>query len=267
MSMRLSRPAGSAWLVGIATLLVMLFLATPIVVLIAVSFTAEQFAHFPPQGFSLKWYAALAHLPGLKEALVLSLELAALSTGICLLLAMPAAVALVRGGFRGKTLLMTLLLSPLLVPSVVTGLALLQFVNAIYLDSAFWALMIGHVVLVFPYVVRTIIASLEVFDWSLVETARVLGAKPMQAFRRVILPSIRPGMMSGAIFAFLTSFDNYTVSIFLSNASNRTVPVQLYNYIEEILDPSVIALCSALIFGSVAVLLLTERFVGLQRVK
>ena len=180
-------------------------------------------------------------------------------------LGLPAAIGIVRGRFPGRAAILGFLMSPLLIPSVVTGLALLQFVNMLQIDSAVAALLIGHVVLTFPYVVRTIVASLEVFDWSLVETARVL-VRLIRAFRRVILPSIKPGVLSGGVaFAFLTSFDNYTISIFLSDAEFRPIPVRLYNDIEEILDPSVVALCSALIFASVVILIITDRLVGIQR--
>lgn len=244
---------------------VLTFLAAPMLALIAVSFTAGPFIDFPPVGFSLKWYAAVGSVHGLAGAIALSLGLAGIATLVSTLLGIPAAIGIVRGRFPGRLLLMGFLMSPLLVPSVVTGLALLQFVNRVDIHSPRLALVIGHTVLVFPYVLRTIVASLEVLDWSLVETARVLGAGPLRAFWRVILPSIKTGIMVGAIFAFLTSFDNYTISVFLSDAANQPFTVRLYNFMQEGLDPTSVALSALVIYVSVALLLALDRLVGVKK--
>lgn len=243
------------------------FLALPIVSLIVMSFSAAEYVTFPPIGFSLKWYGRILQMPGFVDSLLLSLRLATLATVLSALLGVGAALALARTRFRGRNAVIAGLMSPLVVPSIVTGLALLQFFVDRGMRSADWNLLAGHVVITLPYVARTVMASLEVFDWSLVDTARVLGAGPLRAFWRVTLPIIRPGILAGCIFAFLTSFDNYTISFFLADARLVPLPVTVFNYISNIFDPGVAALSAALIYASAIVLIVAERLIGASRLR
>jgi putative spermidine/putrescine transport system permease protein len=243
------------------------FLALPIVSLVIMSFSAAEYIHFPPIGFSLKWYGRILQMPGFADSLVLSLRLAALATALSVGIGVAAALGLARTHFRGRNAVIAGLMSPLVVPSIVTGLALLQFFVDRDLRSANWNLLAGHVIITLPYVTRTVLASLEVFDWSLVDTARVLGAGPLRAFWRVTLPIVRPGILAGAIFAFLTSFDNYTVSFFLADATLVPLPVTVFNYINNVFDPGVAALSAVLIYASAIVLIVTERLVGASRLR
>jgi putative spermidine/putrescine transport system permease protein len=243
------------------------FLALPIVSLIVMSFSAAEYITFPPIGFSLKWYGRIFGMPGLVDSLVLSLWLAAVATLLSLVLGVAAALGLARARFRGRGVVIAALMSPLVVPSIVTGLALLQFFIDRRLRSADWNLLAGHVVITLPYVTRTVLASLEVFDWSLVDTARVLGAGPLRAFSRVTLPIVRPGILAGGIFAFLTSFDNYTISFFLADARQVPLPVTVFNYINNIFDPGVAALSAVLIYASAIVLVVAERMIGASRLR
>lgn len=243
------------------------FLALPIVSLILMSFSSSEYITFPPVGFSLKWYGRILEMPGLADSLILSLQLAALATVAAVLLGIAAALGLARARFRGRNAVVAGLMSPLVVPSIVTGLALLQFFVDRGMRSAGWNLLIGHVIITLPYVVRTVLASLEVFDWSLVDTARVLGAGPLRAFWRVTLPIVRPGILAGAIFAFLTSFDNYTISFFLADARVVPLPVTVFNYINNVFDPGVAALSAALIYASAIILIGAERLVGASRLR
>ena len=256
--------AAAVYLVVAATVV---FLALPIVALIVMSFSAAEYITFPPIGFSLKWYGRILRMPGLVDSLVLSLWLAALATLVSLLLGVAAALGLARARFRGRGIVVAALMSPLVVPSIVTGLALLQFFVDRRLRSADWNLLVGHVVITLPYVTRTVLASLEVFDWSLVDTARVLGAGPWRAFWRVTFPIVRPGILAGGIFAFLTSFDNYTISFFLADARQVPLPVTVFNYINNIFDPGVAALSAVLIYASAIVLVVTERMIGASRLR
>jgi putative spermidine/putrescine transport system permease protein len=243
------------------------FLALPIVSLIVMSFSAAEYITFPPIGFSLKWYGRIFGMPGLVDSLVLSLWLAAVATLLSLVLGVGAALGLARARFRGRGVVIAALMSPLVVPSIVTGLALLQFFVDRRLRSADWNLLAGHVVITLPYVTRTVLASLEVFDWSLVDTARVLGAGPLRAFWRVTLPIVRPGILAGGIFAFLTSFDNYTISFFLADARLVPLPVTVFNYISNIFDPGVAALSAVLIYASAILLVVAERMIGASRLR
>jgi putative spermidine/putrescine transport system permease protein len=243
------------------------FLALPIVALIVMSFSAAEYVTFPPIGFSFKWYGRMLQMPGFVDSLLLSLRLAALATALSILLGVGAALALARARFRGRNVVIAGLMSPLVVPSIVTGLALLQFFVDRGMRSADWNLLAGHVVITLPYVARTVMASLEVFDWSLVDTARVLGAGPLRAFWRVTLPLIRPGILAGGIFAFLTSFDNYTISFFLADAALVPLPVTVFNYINNIFDPGVAALSASLIYASAIILIVAQRLIGASRLR
>jgi putative spermidine/putrescine transport system permease protein len=257
---------GTVLLHGFAVLMIV-FLAAPIVALILMSFNGADYITFPPIGFSLKWYGRIFAMPGFVDALVLSVQLGALATALSLVLGVAAALGLARATFRGRQAVLAALMSPLVVPSIVTGLALLQFFVDRNLRSANWNLLVGHVIITLPYVIRTVLASLEVFDWSLVDTARVLGAGPVRAFWRVTLPIIRPGVLAGGIFAFLTSFDNYTISFFLADARNVPLPVTVFNYIQNIFDPTVAALSAVLIYASAVILIVTERLIGTSRLR
>lgn len=251
----------------LATAAFVIFMAAPIAALVILSFTSSEFITFPPVGFSLKWYGHAIQLPGFVDSLVLSLQLAAQATALSLILGVSAALGLARTRFRGRQAVLASIMSPLVVPSIVTSLALLQFFYSRNLRSADWNLVVAHVLITLPYVVRTVLASLEVFDWSLVETARVLGAGPFRAFWRVTLPVVRPGVLAGGIFAFLTSFDNYTISMFLADSELVPLPVRVFNYILTALDPGIAALSALLIYGSVAVLIISNRLVGTTRMR
>ncbi len=231
------------------------------------SFTAREYLSFPPAGFSFKWYPRILAMPGFLDSLELSLELATLTMIVTVALGVTAALGLARSSFPGRGALIAGLMSPLVVPSIVTGVALLQFFFDRDLRSAYWNLLAGHVVITLPYVVRTVLASLEVFDWSLVDTAYVLGAGPLRAFWRVTLPIIGPGVVTGAIFAFLVSFDNYTVSMFLGDADQTALPVRVFGYIQNVFEPTVTALSAALVAASAALLILSDRLIGTGRLR
>lgn len=246
-------------------LLIGIFLLAPLVIVMAISFTDSNFIRFPPQGFSLKWYAAISTVPGVVDALILSLQLAALSTVISSTLGTLAALGLTMRRVPGKELVTSFLLSPLVFPSLVVGVALLQFYRATHYDNVFMGLLLAHVVITVPYATRTVIASLEVFDFNLVDAARTLGADGRRAFFEVILPLIRPGVVAGAVFGFIVSFDNYTVSMFLSDAKNLTLPIRLFHFVDRALDPTVAAMSSALILLAVVMLIVGERLIGIRR--
>ncbi|MBI4504689.1 MAG: ABC transporter permease [Chloroflexi bacterium] len=243
------------------------FLAAPIVMVVLLSFTAGEFAIFPPEGLSLRWYGPALAMPGFIDSLVLSLQLAAQAATLSLLLGVSAALGLARTRFRGRQALLAGIMSPLVVPTIVSSLALLQFFVGANLREASWNLLVGHVIITLPYVVRTVLASFEVFDWSLVDTARVLGAGPVRAFWRVTLPVIRPGVLAGGIFSFLVSFDSFTISVFLVDSQSVTLPVRVFNYILTQLDPRIAALSALLIYGSIAVLVVSDRLIGTSRLR
>jgi putative spermidine/putrescine transport system permease protein len=152
----------------------------------------------------------------------------------------------------------------LVFPSIVVGVALLQFFRTLRFDDVFAALVLGHVVVTIPYTIRTVTASLDVFDYTLLDAAKVLGADEFRTFFEVTLPIIKPGVFSGGVFAFLVSFDNYTVSMFLADAKNITLPIRIYNYSEASIDPSITAVAAMMILVSIAIFAISGRLIGVR---
>lgn len=261
------RPSWGSLVVYLGALGAVLFLLAPMFVLIAISFTAARFAQFPPEGFSLEWYRQIPDMPGFTASLWFSTQLAAIVTVLVVILGTLAAIGLTLGDLPGKQLVSALLLSPLVVPSIVLGIALLQMATLVGSDHTFVNLILGHVVITLPYMLRTTGASLEILDRDLIDSARVLGANSVQVFWRIILPLIRPGIASGAIFTFLVSFDNFTISLFLQDARHVPLPIRIFGYMEVVLDPTVMAISAFLIFVSIAILVISTRLIGGSRLK
>ena len=156
-------------------------------------------------------------------------------------------------------------IGPLVFPMLVTGIAFLQFFNGLRFGAVFWQLVIGHVVITLPYVMRTVTASLQMIDERLEAASRVLGAGPFETLFKVTLPLAANGILAGAVFAFVTSFDNFPVSMWLVNAEYRTLPLTLFALIDRFLDPSIAAISSLTIAFSLILAILVERLVGLRR--
>ncbi|WP_354151064.1 ABC transporter permease [Aquamicrobium ahrensii] len=258
------------WLAGLAlraTIVAILgFLLAPLVVIVVVSFGDAAFMQFPPKGLSFRWYANIDQLEGFFDAVVISLKLAVLSTVIVLVLGVAASLALTRHRFAGRGAAMSLFLSPLMLPSIVIGIGLLQYYTSLGFFSTFTALVLGHCAIVFPYMVRTVASSLEQQDESVIEASRVLGADAVQTFAHIIVPSIRPGLINGAIFAFIMSFDNYSVSLFLSDAATQTLPIRMLTYVAMAIDPTVAAASTLLILFSMLQLLVAGWLIGVRRI-
>jgi putative spermidine/putrescine transport system permease protein len=245
--------------------LVIFFLLLPILIIIPVSFTEAPVFRFPPEGFSLKWYARVRNVDAVLRALSLSAQIAALATCISLLLGTLCSIALTRGAVPGSAAVVTFLVSPLMIPGLVLGIALLQAAREIGLRDAWWSLLLAHVVVTMPFVMRTVLSSLALFDFTMVDAARTLGCSYPLALWRVLVPNILPGFVSGALFAFIASFDNYPVSMFLVDVRTKTLPIQLINYLETSPDPTLAAVSTLLILLTVLMLVAMDRLVGLRR--
>ncbi len=248
---------------GVLTGMVLAALCVPLLVMIGVSFNAGSEQVFPPSGLSLRWYLNIFRRDGFLRAFQLSVVLGLLSSGISVAVGTLAALAVVRHRFPGRDLLMTLLLSPLIVPGVVVGMAFLVTFSSLGIYSSFWSLLALHVVITLPYATRVIIASLTRFRRSLEEAARALGAPPWRAFLSVTLPVVRTGVAAAAVFAFVTSFDNFTASQFLVWDRN-TLPVEIYSYVRTENDPTVAAICTLLVAAVAALVAVIDRYVGLE---
>ncbi|WP_417271268.1 ABC transporter permease [Celeribacter sp.] len=251
-----------SWMVGVVCIM---FLMLPIVITVVASFTSSPVYTLPPPEWSLRWYESLGRRSGLWDAVVLSLNLALISTMISLVLGTLACIAVARGTFRGREAIATFAVSPLMMPGLVVGVALLQFFREIGLRDAYVSLLLGHIVITLPFVMRTLLASMDAFDFSMIDAARTLGMSYPKAIVKVLVPNLAPAYLTSGLFAFLASMDNYPISIFLTDARNKTLPIKMLQYLEEQPDPSLAAMSSGLILLAVIVLAFGARTVGLNR--
>jgi putative spermidine/putrescine transport system permease protein len=245
-------------------LLLIGFLLMPIGIVILFAFNSAAFIIFPPEGLSLRWFPTFFTHPDFMRAFWLSLQLAATTVTISTIIGTMGAMAIVRGKIPGAGFLSALFLSPLMLPAILTGLALFQFYVILDVGRTYTGLLIGHIVVTIPYVIRTVTAVLHNFDRSVEEAARNLGAGELATFWHITLPLIRPGVIAGSVFAFIVSFDQFAVSLFLVQPGINTLPIQLFNYLKYSFDPTVAAAATVSIALSVTVVLLLERTIGLQ---
>lgn len=241
------------------------FLLAPILVVIVISFNAEPYLSFPPERWGLRWYSALADNAAFVEGFRVSLLLASSSAALAVLIGVPAALAISRYNFRGREAFVTFFTMPLMIPTVVLGLGLLLVLSPLRLTATYPGLLAAHVVLVVPFVIRTTATSLSTLPPEYGEAAYSLGATPWRAFYRVTLPLVAPGVIAGAAIAFLVSFDEVVVTLFLVGPQFSTLPVEVFRYVEYRTDPSVAALSVVLVLVSVAGVVLIERLLGLGR--
>jgi putative spermidine/putrescine transport system permease protein len=248
-----------------AALTVIVFLQVPVVVVVLAAFSTTSYLTIPPQGVTLAWFGKVLGDPVYLSAIRMSLILACGSTLISLVIGSAAAYALFRKALPGAEAITSFLMAPLILPAVVIGVALLQYYSLTGLRGSLAGLLMAHVVITVPYVVRSALASLSGLDLAVEEAARVLGASGFEAFLLVTLPLIRPGLVAGALFAFITSLDNVPVTIFLIGANQTTLPVLIFSSVEMGVDPSVAAVSTLLILATGIVLLIAERRAGFHR--
>lgn len=242
-----------------------LFLLAPLIVIAAASFSPTPVFDLPVGGASLRWYGRIGQMDGFWPALGLSLQIAALSTAIALVLGTLAAIAITQGRLPGSEAIGTVLVSPLMMPGLVLGIALLQYYRAIGFSAAWSGLLLAHLVVTLPYVARTMIAGLSRFDFTLVEAARTLGCTYPGAILKAMVPALAPSFLTAGLFSFLASFDNYPVSIFLTDVRTKTLPIKMLQYIEEAPDPTLAALSTLILGATVILLVASDRMVGLHR--
>ncbi|WP_312170384.1 ABC transporter permease [Stutzerimonas kunmingensis] len=253
-------PVERAWYYALRILcaLVLLFLIVPVLVIVPLSFNSGSFLVYPLQGFSMRWYEALFSSADWMRSLKNSMLIAPAATFLAVVLGTLAAVGLTRAEFRGKALLMTVLISPMVVPVVIIGVASYLFFAPLGMGNSYLSLILVHAVLGVPFVIITVSATLQGFNYNLVRATASLGASPLTAFFRVTLPLIAPGVISGALFAFATSFDEVVVTLFLAGPEQITLPRQMFSGIRENLSPTIAAAATLLIGFSIALLLTLE---------
>jgi putative spermidine/putrescine transport system permease protein len=250
-----------------ANLFVYGILLLPLVIVVAISFTAGAAVEFPPNGLSLRWFDYIAHRPEFVSGTFNSLGLAAVATVLALALGVLGALGMVRYRFPGKAAVEALFLAPLVVPSLIIGVSLVYFFSTIGFRDSFQRLVLAHLILTVPYTIRSVSATLYGIDPAYEEVSRVMGAGQWRTFREVLLPMLRPGIVVAALFAFIVSFGNFNVSIFLINGNTVTLPVRIFTYLGFQFDPSVAAISTVLLIGTVVVLVIAERTIGLTRVR
>lgn len=241
------------------------FLLAPLVVVVLVSFTDRGYLALPFSGASLRWWRAIPANPQFVDSLLTTLALATAAATLSAAIAVPAALAITRHRFPGRAALAALLAAPLMMPHVVLGVALLQFFSAYGLAGSLPVLVAAHLVVVTPYMVRLACAGLAGMDLQLERAAEGLGASRWTAFCRITLPLLAPGLAGGWVLAFITSFDELTVSLFLSSPANTPLAVRLFTHIDQMTDPLVASISAALIVLTVLVLAALNRFYPLDR--
>jgi putative spermidine/putrescine transport system permease protein len=234
------------------------FLLLPILVIVPLSFSASSFLAYPMPGWSLQWYHNLFTSAEWARAAKNSFIVAPSATLIATALGTLTAVGLARVQFPGKGLLMGLLIAPMVVPIVVVGVATYLFFARIGLADTYIGLIIVHAALGAPFVVTTVLATLQGFNQNLVRASLACGAPPLETFFRVTLPVIAPGVISGALFAFATSFDEVVVTLFLAGPSQVTLPRQMFTGIRENINPTIAAVATLLTVFTSALMLALE---------
>ena len=239
------------------------FLLSPMALVFVMSVSADPYLNFPPSGLSLRWFVALAHDAPMLAAARNSVLLAGIVTCVALLVGVPAALAVAGRQVPGAVGL--LLSAPLLLPTLVLGLGLLMALQPLHLVATWPGLVLAHLVVVLPFVVRIMATSLAALPPGLAAAAATLGAPPWRVFWRITLPLALPGIMAAATLAFLVSFDEVVISLFLVGPRLTTLSVALFRYTESRTDPMVAAVAVVLIGVTAIVILAVDRLVGFSR--
>jgi len=242
------------------------FMLAPLVVVMWMSLTPSNLLSLPTTSFSLRWFYAIIGHRQFQEAFWFSILLGALSATIAMILAVPAALALARHRFPGRDGFVALFLSPLIIPHVVLGVAFLRFFTQIGTTGSFAGLLGAHVLVIFPYGLRLVLAALTTSDPAIERAAISLGASQWTVFRRVLFPLMIPGVAGGWVISFIQSFDEVTMTVFVATPSSMTLPVRMYHYIEESIDPLVASVSTVVILLTFLLMAVVDRIYGLDRI-
>lgn len=246
--------------------LVIIFMLAPLVIVCIVAFTPEETLTLPTSHFSLRWFDQVLHHPDFVQSFWNSLWLGLAAATLSTALAVPAAMAIVRFRAPGLQYLQGVFLSPLIIPHLVLGVALLRMFSLVGGQGSFGWLIFAHALIVTPYTMRLVMAALVGFDHSVEHAAYSLGASSFTVFRRMTLPMILPGITGGWLLAFINSFDELTMSIFVVSPATVTLPVRMYMYATESLDPMMAAVSALIVFLTLALMLLLDKVYGLDRI-
>lgn len=243
-----------------------IYILIPLIVVIPASFTSANYPSFPAEGFSLQWYTKLLDRPEFLEAIANSTKFALMAAFFSIFFGTLGALAIAKYDIPGKAFITSLLTSPLSVPQLVLGIALLIYFTPMMLAGTSSGFLIAHVIICIPYVIRLVLTGLSGFDYNLERAAAILGANPVVVFWKITLPLIRPAIISGGLFAFLTSFDNVTVSLFMVSPDMRTLPIEIFSQMQDAYNPIVASVSSVVILISVILIIILEKMHGVGKV-
>lgn len=248
------------------------FILLPLMLVTWLAFFRQEIPSFPPEGYSLQWFGAVMNNKSFVSGFMLSSQVGVAATLIGVVLALPASLAIARRRFYGRGIVNALMLMPLIVPGVVLGTSIYVFqieaeiATGVQMLGSTAGLIAAHALVVIPWAARLVSASLASFDPAIEEAAKNLGAGPWTTFYRVTLPSIRPGIVAGALFGFVTSFGNLEMSLFLVGPGSTTLPIAILQYLEWKIDPTVAAVSVMQIVLIGVAMLMTDRYVKISRV-
>jgi len=249
--------------------LIYTFILLPEIIVVVAAFNAGEYLTFPPQGFSIRWFIEFAHNKPFINAMFMSLRLAAFTLFISLTLGTLAAFFAVRYGGRLKNLIKMLITAPLFFPTIMTAAALLIYYYQItgWRNKTFVGLLMGHILITFPYVFLTVSSTLYNFNVSLEEAARSLGASKLRTFIKITIPLIKPGLIAGGMFAFIVSWGQFPISFLLAGVGLTTLPIQLFDYIRWSFDPTAAAVAVISILLALIAVIITQKLAGLESLR
>jgi putative spermidine/putrescine transport system permease protein len=250
---------------NILTVLIFIFLLAPLVIVIGTSVGTSRFVSFPPKGFTLKWYVDAFTNTDFLKSIFLSLQISIVSVICACVLGIMASLYFWKKPGKVSDIFESVFLSPIIIPTVISAVAFLQYFSIFSPISGFWKLVLAYITIEIPYVIRSVTASLSGLDVSFEEASLVLGASPLRTLFKVTLPCIKGGIVAGAIFSFVVAFDEAVIVMFIRNAKTVTYPLRLYSYIMESFTPLISALASVFIIISAIVIIVVEKKIGLDK--
>jgi len=248
----------------IAVIAYMIILA-PMFVIVIVSFNSTEVITFPPEGWSMRWYANIfAENSKFVTGFINSVKVATIATFFDIVIGVLASISVTKYSFKQRGLLISLFTSPMFIPAIAFGFVLLQMTASLRILTPFMKILIGHIIIILPYIIRNTLGILTSYDWTIEDAAASLGANPVRVFFQITLPIIKPAVLSGALLAFLYSFDEAVIASFLTSAKFTTLPVQIINYMEFSFDPTVAAISTILMAMSLVLMIIMDKFIGLD---
>lgn len=261
-----STPAGLKLIARIFLVLVSIFMLAPLAVVVGAAFNSNRFLSFPPQGFSFNWFVEAVADETYINPFIFSIQVALATALIAGILGTVFALGIARHKLPGSSTLQSIAMAPLTLPSIIFAIALLQTVSQLIGSSAPWVLILAHIIVTVPYVIRTVLGVISRSDTFTEEAARVMGAGWVNRYRHVLLPMCRPGIVAGAFLAFIVSFDDAVLALFLRTPQFETLPLAIYGQLEFSASPTVAAVSTLSMALTAISILAVEKIVGLGKV-